>query len=639
MKLNKKLLALLCAVLISLTILVSCNQSEDIPTDSEPLATETEGKVEKQENFPPIDPENIQILASNNGSKASVNFTIVRPKDSSAKNATSLAAQYILKGISGLVGTAPRMKSDSLTSGAEYNSTTYEILVGNTAYPQTAEAAAKCGYGDFIIDVIDNKIVVMAYTDECILDAADALVSAINRGFDESTKTITLKKSEIAGNFTKHAQLSALPVFEGGKFYAYYDPGTRTADAATKCDEIIISEASVELYDSYLAKIEKSGFEKYTDHAMAGCKFATYTSDEYMINLGFYDFYNEVRMIIEPADAPKPELKSENKYEKVTDSQITMLGLEYEKSEGAFASNGLSVLIRLEDGRFIVVDGGFNRAACANQLVSAIKEQSSAYTDTPVIAAWIITHSHGDHNGMINSHHKKFEGITVERFLVNFMSEDERAESMETYPDNWSDGEGGGFPNTYKAAEALGADIHKIHVGQVFHMADLKMEVLYTLESFGPKTCNALNTTSTVIKMTFTNNGNETTYLCTGDATGNGMQISANMYGDFMQCDIVQTCHHGYSTWGNDKGMIEAYTKVNAELVLWPQGLNAYHNYTEKDYNSVLFNLPNYKECYVAGGQGDMIIVKLPYVYGKEGNVEIVCAGNCPAEHYYKKAS
>jgi hypothetical protein len=34
-----------------------------------------------------------------------------------------------------------------------------------------------------------------------------------------------------------------------------------------------------------------------------------------------------------------------------------------------------------------------------------------------------------------------------------------------------------------------------------------------------------------------------------------------------------------------------------------------------------------------------MIIVKLPYVYGKEGNVEIVCAGNCPAEHYYKKAS
>ena len=479
----------------------------------------------------------------------------------------------------------------------------------------------------------------MAYTDDCLEDAADAFVEALKGGFDAESGVITLKKSEIAGNTTKYAQLSAIPYFEGGSFFSCYDPGTRTADASTQCDEVIISEATPELYSAYLSKLEQNGFEKYTDHTMQECSFATYLSDTHMINVGFYDYYNEVRVIIEPADAPKPALKSENEYVKVTDSQITMLGLEYQKKDESYASNGLSVLIRLEDGRFIVVDGGFNRAACANDLIEAIKDQSSAYTDTPTIAAWIITHSHGDHNGMINSRYEMFEGIKVERFLVNFMSEKERAKAMETYPDNWSENEGGGFPNTYKAAEALGATIHKIHVGQVFHMADLQMEVLYTLESFGPKPCNALNTTSTVIKMTFTNNGNETTYLCTGDATGNGMQISANMYGDFMQCDIVQTCHHGYSTWGNNQGMIEAYTQVNAELVLWPQGLNAYHKYIDKDYNSILFKLPNYKECYVAGTQGDLVIIKLPYVYGKEGNVEIVCTGECPAEHHYKKAS
>jgi beta-lactamase superfamily II metal-dependent hydrolase len=639
MKFSKKLLALLVAVLISLAVLVSCNQNSDTPTDSDPVASKTEGKVEKQENFPPIDPENIRILASKEGEKSAINFAIVRPKGFGGATAVSKASQTIVKEIASLLGTAPKVRGDSLSNGAEYNSTTYEILVGCTAYPQTAEAAAKCGYGDFIIDVIDNKIVIMAYTDDCLDDASNAFVEALKGGFDAESGVITLKKSEIAGNTTKYAQLSAIPYFEGGSFLSCYDAGTRTADAATQCDEVIISEATPELYDAYLSKLEQSGFKKYTDHTMQECKFATYLSDTHMINVGFYDYYNEVRVIIEPVDAPKPALKSENDYVKVTDSQITMLGLEYEKSEGAFASNGLSVLIRLEDGRFIVVDGGFNRAACANKLVATIKEQSSAYTDTPVIAAWIVTHAHGDHNGMLNGQIAKFEGIEIESFMLNFMAESERARAMETYPDNWSEGEGSNFSKTYDIAEQLGTTVYKIHVGQVFYMADLQMEVLYTLESFGPETCNALNTTSTVIKMTFTNNGNETTYLCTGDATGNGMQISANMYGDYMQCDIVQTCHHGYSTWGNNKGMIEAYTKVNAELVLWPQGLNAYHNYIDKDYNSILFKLPNYKECYVAGGQGDLVIVKLPYVYGKEGNVEIVCAGKCPAEHYYKKAS
>ena len=636
---SKRLLLTLAALLLVLLMLLSCNNGADIPTDSEPLASETKGKVEKQENFPPIDPENIRILASNDGENATINFTVVRPKGSGGATTVSKTSQTIVKELATLLNATPKVRSDSISNGAEYNSTTYEILVGYTAYPQTAEAAAKCGYGDFIIDVIDNKIVIMAYTDDCLEDATNKFLAALRNGFDAESGVITLKKSELAAKTTKYSQLSAIPYFEGGSFRACYDAGTRTADAATQCDEVIISEATPELYSAYLSKLEQSGFEKYTDHTMQECKFATYLSETHMINVGFYNYYNEVRVIIEPADAPKPALKSENDYVKVTDSQITMLGLEYQKKDGGYASNGLSVLIRLEDGRFIVVDGGFNRAACANKLVATIKEQSSTYTDTPVIAAWIVTHAHGDHNGMLNGQIAKFEGIEIESFMLNFMAESERARAMETFPDNWSENEGGNFANTYAIADQLGSTVYKIHVGQVFYMADLQMEVLYTLESFGPEPCNALNTTSTVIKMTFTNNGNETTYLCTGDATGNGMQISANMYGDFMQCDIVQTCHHGYSTWGNNKGMIEAYTQVNAELVLWPQGLNAYHNYIDKDYNSILFKLPNYKECYVAGTQGDLVIIKLPYVYGKEGNVEIVCTGTCPAEHHYNKAS
>jgi hypothetical protein len=94
------------------------------------------------------------------------------------------------------------------------------------------------------------------------------------------------------------------------------------------------------------------------------------------------------------------------------------------------------------------------------------------------------------------------------------------------------------------------------------------------------------------------------------------MEICADMYGDYIQSDIVQVCHHGYSTWGNDAGMIKAYKVVNAPTVLWPQGLHAYPNYKDKAYNKAVFEVPNYKEVYVSGALGDQIVVPLPYTVG-----------------------
>ena len=638
MKFNKKLLAVLSALLLLLLIFSSCSSNEytsEDPADSlysEPTDEVTDAP---QEDIPPLDPENIQIFASNTEGKKVVNFAIVRPRAESSSSVVSQAAMDILKSISNLLGTAPRLKNDVGKKGSSPDPNTYEILIGYTSYPQSEEVAQNCGYGDYVIDVVGNKIVIMAYNDIGIMTAANAFVDEINENYNDMTGIITLKESEFAADETLNEQLSAIPIFEGGDFYSYYDAGTRNGEAETQCDEIIIKSTTPQLYEAYLEKVEDAGFTKYTEHDMGESKFATYVGEEHMLNIGFYDFYDEVRVIIEDADAPRPALESENTYTKVTDSQITMLGLEYYKtSDESYASNGLSILIRLEDGRFIVVDGGFNRKACANMLLDTIKDQSKEYTDSPTIAAWIVTHPHGDHNGMINSHFEKFKDIKIESFLVNFISENERAKAIATYPTNWSSNEGGNFGKTYDVANTFGSTLYKIHVGQVFHIADLKMEVLYTIESFGPKVCNALNTTSTIIKMTFNNGGNETTYLCTGDATGHAMEISANMYGNYMQCDIVQTCHHGYSTWGNNSGMIHGYTKTSANLVLWPQGLNAFNNYVDKDYNNILFKLPNFKECYVAGGQGDLVIVKLPYVY-KNSLIEVICTADCPYPHHH----
>ena len=624
---------LLPLLLLLLLVLTSCNSDTDTPEVTGNLpGSETVEVTEKQnDEIEPLDPENIQIFASGEGKQKNVNFSIIRPNQESITPVVTEGAAEIFKAMNDILGAAPKLKNDT----AKHNDN-YEILIGYTTYPETEEALLNCGYGDYLIDVINNKIVIWSYDESGITAAVNDFVNTLRKNYDEATGVILLKESEFGGAKTFNELLSAIPVFEGGEFYSYYDAGTRDGKKETQCDEIILSSTTPQLYDEYLEKVEESGFEQYTTHIMADNHFATFTSEEHILTVGFYDYTDEVRILIEDASAPLPPLKSENMYTKVTEAQITMLGLEYEKDMDAYASNGMSILIRLEDGRFVVIDGGHNHAQHTTNIQNAIREQSKDYTDNPVIAAWIITHAHGDHFGMINAAYKKFDGITIERFLVNFMAESERARAMEEFPDNWTEDEGGAFPNTYAAAEYLGADLHKVHVGQVFYFADLQIEVLFTMESYGPTPCNALNTTSLVMKMTFTNAGEESVYMSLADATGNSLELCTKMYGDYLKADIVQTAHHGYSTWGNDAGVMMAYEKINATLILWPMGLNAYPNYSWKEYNKILFTLPNYKEHYVAGWEGDYVTVKLPYIFG-ESEIVHICVGNCTAKHYYYK--
>ena len=626
MKNGMKIFSFVLAALLLLSSFVACGNNSNPADTTAPQQTTsventtTEPQYETTEPAP--DPGDIfetpeQLVIKSEG--YSVNFKITRSQSHDSGTLEIKKAQYVRMLISDKIGKAPDFDTDW---AKEEDSSKFEIIIGATDHPETEALLATMSYGDYAVRAVGNKIILMAFCEEGYELATAYLSELINKGTNKTDKTITLNTADLNKIESVGHQLGSLPTYDGGKFSYAYDAGR--VSSATDCDQIIIKSTNVKEYDTYLSKLAANGYTKYTENEVEGNKFAIYTNGSYTVNVGFYAYSNEARLLIEPQGV-FPTRAEDNKTEKVTTSKIMMLGM----TQSDATMNGKCVIIRLEDGRFIVIDGGFNNDTHFNNFVKTIKENSKEYTDTPVIAAWIITHSHGDHTGLLNGRHSKIKeaGIGIDSFMYNEMSAFEMQRSM-AYAVTASNKGTYNFPDTDngyssraiidKYGAEFGADVFKPHIGQVFNVSNLKMEVLYTLEGYAPKICNTMNTASIIIKMTITDtaSGKTTVMLSTGDATGFAMGVADNIFGKYLKSDIITVNHHGYTSWGGDAQIIAAYKKVDATLLLWPLGDGHYQDLSTKAYNQPLFKNPSYKESYNSGDIGVVVSVPIPYVVG-----------------------
>ncbi len=609
MKFNIRLIALLLSLITVFGLLTACTGD---PEETLPPEQSTEAPADSTDEGTTAPEERTAFDLILNGESQ---VKIIRSANAQTEHAHVQAAIKIRNRIEETIGVRIEMADDFKKPADKYDDSTVEILVGLTGHDQVTEAISGLTYGDYTIRAIGNKIVVFGYTDDAMSHAANVFINLVSQHTSDDKKTVSIpvEALNITEIHTGSKTLAALPAFDGAKFSATYQSNT-------DCEEIILDNATVENYNAYITKLVDAGYTKYTDNDMNGNLFTTLYNDKYTLNVGFYKPYKECRIIMEPfSESTLIGTEADNKYTAITTSQITMIGNEYLNSDGSYVGNGLTLLMRLADGSFVIVDGAFNNSNHATQLANAIKEQAKEYaTGKDIrIAAWFISHAHGDHDGCFRGKTSYFNQFTVERVIACFMTDDERQISSTVYSDNFGKTEGSSDDSDRAAAKTLGAEFIVAHVGQKFYLADTTFEVLYTVESYGPTTVNALNTSCILVRSVTTDpsTGKSTTCMLMGDTTGPAMAICNRMFGTWMRSNIVQVAHHGYTTWGNNDAMTQAYKYMAPEIVLWPQGSNAFPNYKEKSYNKVLWDgtNKNYQNMYVAGWLGSQYIVPLPY--------------------------
>lgn len=330
--------------------------------------------------------------------------------------------------------------------------------------------------------------------------------------------------------------------------------------------------------------------------------------EQYGITTYFTLFNSTARTIIEPITNLGPA-EADVAGATVTTPKLTMIGRKYSTNNtfrGAAANTGfMCFVLRLADGRFIVIDGGCGIDAFADAIYQTLRDQAPDYNQIEV-AAWVISHSHSDHNGGFMLFCDKYKNVVnVSMLLTNLPSESSADASSDSGGGTWL----AKTFSTYEAAYPKG-EVVKVHNGYCRTFAGAKLEVLYTHEDYitsrrNLNDTNNWNNTSLIFRITVAGQ----TLMFLGDAQVDSNTVTVNMYGDYLKSDIVQVAHHG-----GVGGTAQLYATINAAVALFTTSDELMSVYLKDSHNDYLVNQTSLKEWINAADR--ITFFDLPYTVG-----------------------
>ena len=579
--LNLKLLALLFALLVTASMLIACKpEGTGNGQTTDATTTETPG-------------QEIQLYGKNGYS-----FKIVKP--AKPFDDEESAARKLRSTFSNITEDHPKVITDA---DAKNDNSEYHIHIGYTDDEDARAFYSEIGYGDAGIKIVGKKIIVSAYTyesyDKIITKIGELLESKLADG------QIKINSDELSMIMTVNKVLNTFPTIDGCSRLTYADCGLNQS-------LVIVEDASPEKFKEYIKKYEKD-YTLVASVEDVGNFFNTYTKDKDLYNVSYSKGDDCIRVIINKNTKPTKYL-TKTEVKTVTKPLVNMIGLAWGDAEYAKDFQlGLSMVFRLGDGTFMVVDGGFNREQDAYAVLKFIRENTPKGMK-PTISAWFMTHAHPDHHNMF-----------AKQFAVNYQHIVDIKALIFNPPSNAinnsknDDGkkEGGEYQKIINVAKAIdGCEIIRAHVGDRYYIGDAVVDMLYTVDHQYPTVFTYYNTCSMIFSVKL---GGQRV-MVTGDGANVSFNKIAKMYGESLKSDFVQVAHHGYTTGvanGSATAIMEAYKHMAPSVVLYPNGEPGYKSTIGNVYNSYLVSLPSVKEVCIAGAVQN--VFELPYTPKKAG--------------------
>ena len=242
---------------------------------------------------------------------------------------------------------------------------------------------------------------------------------------------------------------------------------------------------------------------------------------------------------------------------------------------------GMSYIMRLCDGRFIIIDGNVGEYDEAEHLYSLLCEQNELGGE-PQIAAWFITHPHSDHFGCFVKFYRLYgDRVKIEKLYYHFPTP------------GVFDSEGSDTTEFIKVINEIDAEIIAPKTGDRYVFADAEFEVLFCCEDLYPGPVKNINNSSLVMKMHLGNYD----VLWLGDLQREGSdRLCTQVEKEKLKCDLLQVGHHGYGG-GSD----ELYRAADPKYLLWPCPDFWFHPVRLWECNNYLITSENIKATFVAG--------------------------------------
>lgn len=449
----------------------------------------------------------------------------------------------------------------------------HEILVGNTSRPETAQFLSTLSYNEYGFAVVGNKIVVCGWNETTTEKAVDNFLTYFKNNLvkhDDGTVSFTmLSEEKIVYDYDYW--YDDFPEFENGTHGGTQDAGYGNL-------QVYYTDTTLDAYNAYCKKLEDNGFKLYMENTIVDNVHKCYTSKNGMVYTYYVPTEKSVRIVSCPLgmyNLPEhPTADSVPKYEKIAEPSITQMTLSY--SAGNF---GLCHIITLEDGSFIVYDGGGASNNDHVMLYNTLKSLNKRTDGKIVIAAWILTHEHWDHYTNFAALCKNYASqIVLEGLYCNTPSG--------SYAYN------GYNPNYYITKDfdnvslALGGvKKYIMHTGMKFYIRNACIEIIYSQEDLYPTKLYFFNDCTLISRVSLA--GQTITYL--GDVRYEGSDIMCSRYGNYLKSDIVQVSHHGY-----DGGTQEIYRLLDPDTCLWPTSMDNYKIMSSGDTSKGYLKVDNY---------------------------------------------